>query len=90
MPATTSPAAVIVHAPANLSGSWLASPAVAGSSFRDAGLHRAFGHVLVVLGGLGEMLIVAYAFPVAILAIGIPIALSIRLVVGTVRALWHL
>jgi len=43
-----------------------------------------------VLGGIGEVLIVAYAFPLVILAVGIPIALFVRLAVETGRALWHL
>jgi hypothetical protein len=43
-----------------------------------------------VLGGFGEVLGVAYAFPVAILAVGIPIALFVRLVVHAARALWPL
>jgi hypothetical protein len=43
-----------------------------------------------VLGGFAEMLIVAYAFPLAILAVGIPIALFVRLVAGTAQALWQL
>jgi hypothetical protein len=53
------------------------------------GIRHVLGRVLLVLGGFGETLIVAYACPLAILAVGIPIALSVRLLVGTVRALWH-
>jgi hypothetical protein len=36
------------------------------------------------------VLIVAYAFPLIILAVGIPIALFVRLLMETGRALWHL
>jgi hypothetical protein len=90
MPATTSPAAVVVFAPATLYGVRPVSPVAVWSSFRDGGSHHAFSRVLLVLGGFGEMLMVAYAFPLAILAIGIPIALFVRLMVETARALWHL
>jgi hypothetical protein len=54
------------------------------------GVRHGPGRVLLVLGGFGETLVVAYACPLAILAVGIPIALSVRLLVGAVRALWHL
>ncbi len=90
MPRATSAAAVVVHAPATLPGIRLALPAVAGSPFRGRGLRHGLGRVLWVLGGFGEVLIVAYAFPLVILAVGIPIALCIRLVVATGRALWQL
>ena len=43
-----------------------------------------------MLGGFGEMLVVAYAFPLVILAIGIPIALFVRLIAEAGRALWEL
>ena len=87
MPATASSTAVVVPAPAIPSGVRLAPPAVAGSPFRGlAGL----GRVLRVLGGFGEVLIVAYAFPLVILAVGIPIALFVRLMAETGRALWQL
>jgi hypothetical protein len=88
MPATTSPAAVVVPAPANLAGFRLALPAVARSPFRGHGLSGGLGGVLWAVGGLGEVLIVAYAVPLVILAIGIPIALFVTLVVATGRALW--
>jgi len=105
MPLTTSLAAVAVSAPAILSGGRLASPAIAVSSVRadprkgtrlratsgaGTGLRRGLGGVLWVLSGFGEMLIVACAFPLAILAIGIPIALFVRLMVETGRVLWQL
>ena len=77
-------------APANLAGIRLALPSVAGSPFRGHGLRHGLGRVLSVLGGFGEVLIVAYAFPLVILAVGIPIALFVRLLVETGRALWHL
>lgn len=73
-------------APANLAGIRLAPPAVADAPFRGGGL----GRVLRMLGGFSEVLIVAYAFPLMVLAIGIPIALFVRLVVETGRALWPL
>ena len=87
---TTSAAALVVPAPANLPGIRLALPAVVGSPFRGHGLRRGLGRVFWVLGGVGEVLIVAYAFPLVILAVGIPIALFVRLAVETGRALWHL
>jgi len=90
MPATTSSTAVVVPAPAIPSGLRLALPAVAGSPFRGHGLRLGLGRVLRVLGGFGEVLIVAYAFPLAILAIGIPVALFVRVMSEAGRALWHL
>ncbi len=90
MPATTIPAAVVVPARATLPGIRLRLPAVAGSPFRSHGLRHGLGRVLWLLGGFGEVLVVAYACPLAILAVGIPIALFVRLVAETGRALWHL
>ena len=105
MPRTTSVAAVVVPAPVTLSGVRLALPAVAGSSIGDAprivtrlrstgdvgaGLRHGLGRVLRVFAGFGEVLVVAYAFPLVILAVGIPIALFVRLAVATGRALWPL
>jgi hypothetical protein len=90
MSPAASPAALVVHAPARLYRSQLAAPLVAGWSSRDAGLRQAFRRVLWVLGGFGEMIVVAYAFALAVLAIGIPIALLARLVAETGRALRHL
>ena len=90
MPRTTSAAVVVVPAPATLSGIRSALPAVAGSPFRGHGLRHGLVRFLLVLGGFGEVLIVAYAFPLFILAVGIPIALCVRLVVATGRALWQL
>ena len=54
------------------------------------GLRNGLSRVLWVIGGFGEMLVVACAFPLVILAVGIPIALFVRMVVETGRALWHL
>jgi hypothetical protein len=105
MPFTTSPAALVVHAPVTLSGVRLARPGGVGSIVGDdprmgtrphatagtgASVRHGVGRVLWVLGGFGEMLVVAYAFPLVILAVGIPIALFVRLVAETGRALWHL
>jgi hypothetical protein len=90
MSVITSPAAVVVQPPASLAGIRLALPTVAGSPFRGAGIRHSVGRVLWALGGFGEVLIVAYAFPLVILAIGIPLALFVRLVVATGRALWQL
>jgi hypothetical protein len=88
MSRTTPAAAVVV--PVSLPEIRLAVPAVARSPFRGHGLRRGLGRVFWVLGGIGEVLIVAYAFPLVILAVGIPIALFVRLAVETGRALWHL
>jgi len=90
MPLTASPAAVVVPVTVTLPGIRLAVPAVARSPFRGAGLRHALDRLLWMLGGFGEVLIVAYAFPLVILAIGIPIALCVGLVVATGRALWQL
>ena len=85
---TTSAAVAVVPTPASLAGIRLALPAVAGSPIGGHGLRHGLGRALWVLGGFGEVLVVAYAFPLAILAIGIPIALFVRLAVETGRALW--
>jgi hypothetical protein len=105
MPFTTSPAALVVTAPATLSGVRLALPGVDGSPIGDGrrlgtrlratagagtGLRHGLSPGLRVLGGFGEMLVVAYAFPLVILAIGIPIALFVRLIAEAGRALWQL
>lgn len=90
MSATISPAAVAMPAPATLPGIRFALPAVAGSPFRGHGLRHGLDRVLWVLGGFGEVLIVAYAFPLVILAVGIPVALFVRLLLEAGRALWHL
>lgn len=52
-----------------------------------ARLKRGVRLVFTALGSFGEILAVAFAFPVAILAIGIPIALVVRLLIWVVRAL---
>ena len=90
MPRTTPAAAVVGPAPVPLPVIRLALPAVARSPIQGYGLRRGLGRVFWVLGGIGEVLIVAYAFPLVILAVGIPIALFVRLAVETGRALWHL
>jgi hypothetical protein len=43
--------------------------------------------VLIVLGGVGEPLAVAGAFPLAILVVGIPIVLLVRTVLWFARVL---
>ncbi len=90
MPPTTPAAAVVVPAPVILPGVQLARPAVARSPFRGDGRRGGVGRALWVLGAFGEVLIVAFAFPLVILAVGIPVALLVRLAVATGRALWHL
>jgi hypothetical protein len=90
MPHTTSAAAVVVPAPANRHGLRLPLPAVARSPFRGYGLRHGLGRVLWLLGGFAEVLIVAYSFPLVILAVGTPIALLVRLAVESGRALWRL
>jgi hypothetical protein len=52
-----------------------ASPAVAVARIRNGRLRR----MVRALGEFGELLAVVYAFPLAILAVGIPIALFVRL-----------
>lgn len=90
MPLAASSAAVVVPAPATLPEIRFALPAVVGSPFPRHLLRHVVGRVLGVVGGCGEVLIVAYAFPLAILAIGIPIVLFVRVLVETGRALWQL
>jgi hypothetical protein len=90
MPRAIATAAIVVPAPANLAGIRIALPAVAGSPFRGHGRRHGLGRIFSVLGGFGEVLVVAYAFPLVILAVGIPIALFVRLLMETGRALWQL
>jgi len=40
---------------------------------------RAAWSALKAIAGLGEIVLIAYAFPLAILALGIPIALLVRI-----------
>jgi hypothetical protein len=51
------------------------------------GLPRGVRRVMSALGDTAWLLAVAYALPLVILAIGIPIALLVRLFIWTVRAL---
>jgi hypothetical protein len=84
--------AVAAPAPANLYADRLGAPPAEASRVLAEGVpSRARGGVthglrliLTSLGGLGEVLAVAYAFRVAILAIGKPIALFLRTVMWMV------
>lgn len=102
MPSAISQPAVALPAPADLNTNRSGPVAAAGSSFREirrvapgadaipaagASLSRGLRRVVSAVGDLGEILAVAYAFPLVILAIGIPIALLVRLVMWVVRAL---
>jgi hypothetical protein len=51
------------------------------------GLRRGLRRLGSVVGGIGAILGFAYAFPIAILAVGIPIALLVRLAIWIVRAI---
>lgn len=52
-----------------------------------AGLGRGLRRVASVVGDIGGIVAFAYAVPVAILAIGIPVALLVRMAIWVVRAL---
>ena len=96
MPSTISPTATVVRTPADLCAAGLGSmatgarstapvtsrvpPVPRAAAAASAGITIAFQRVLMVLGGLGEMLVVAGTFPLAILVVGIPIVLLVRLV----------
>jgi hypothetical protein len=91
-------AAVAVSPPGTLSAGSL-GPFAAGGSFSDVtrlaakplgpmaaaggGLGALLRRLGSLLRGLGEMLVIAYAFGFATVAVGIPIALLVRLVVWT-------
>jgi hypothetical protein len=64
-----------------------APAALSATTVAVAGLDRTLRRPFAALGGVGEIIVIAYAFPLAILAIGTPIALLIRLVLWIVRAL---
>ena len=102
MPSRVSPAAVIVPVPAGLyvmprglaaAGAELARetpgvPATPGViAAIGAAMAGALRCVLLALGGLGEMVVAAYAVPLAILVVGIPVVLLVRLVLSSVRVL---
>lgn len=57
----------------------LGAIAVAGGGL-NVGLRRSVS----ALGGFGEVVLVAYAVPVAVLVVGIPIVLVVRLVMWTI------
>lgn len=100
MRSVISPAAVAVPAPADLYAKRLGSLAAGSLLSREtprvaaarsatpvagAGLKRGLWRVLTALGSFGEILVLAYAFPLATLAIGIPIALFVRLMMWIIR-----
>jgi len=75
---------VAVRVPAGLTADELSSPG-AGTA-RLTGLSRALRRVGSGLADLAGLLALVYAFPLVILAIGIPIALLIQLGMWAVRA----
>lgn len=102
MPSEISPAAVAWPAPANVSVDRFGPVTAAGSSSREirrvapvvgqiavaaASLSRGLRRLVSALGGVGEILAVAYAFPLLILAVGIPVALLARLAMWIARSL---
>jgi hypothetical protein len=102
MPSGISPAVVAAPVPANASVDRLGPVTAAGSSFREirrgasgvghlavtgASLSRGLRRLASVFGGIGAIIAFAYAFPLLILAIGIPVALLTRLAMWIVRAL---
>lgn len=101
MPPPIASSAIAVPAPANLSAGpagrhaadevrsqelWGVAEAFDIVAARS-GLARALRFVLTVLVGFGESIAVAYAFALAILAVGIPVALFVQLVMWSVRLL---
>ena len=81
-----SPAPVVVSVPADPHAdgfgplaATLGAIAVAGGGL-NGGLRRS----LSALGDFGEVVLIVYAVPVAVLAVGIPIVLVVRLVMWTV------
>ena len=52
-----------------------------------AGLGRGLRRLVSAIGAFGEILAVAYTVPLAILAVGVPIALLVRLAMWVVRAI---
>ena len=90
MPPTPSPPAVVVSAPANLSGSRHVLPTVVGPPFRGAGVRRGLGRVMTVLGGFGEVLIVALRLSAGHPCGRHPHRPAVWLVVWTARAFWQL
>ncbi len=102
MPSGISPAAVGAPAPSNVFVDRLGPGPVAGPSPREirrgaaavghlpttrVGLRRGLRRLASFVGDIGGILAFAYAVPVVILAIGIPVALLVRLAIWTVRAL---
>jgi hypothetical protein len=63
------------------------TPTVATSAGAATILGRGLTRVFSALVDFAEIVVVAWAFPLVILAIGIPVALLVRLVIWTVRAL---
>jgi hypothetical protein len=102
MPSGISPAAVAAPAPANVFVDRFESVPAAGSSPREVrrgaaaaghlpvtgvGLSRGLRRLASAVGDVGGILAFAYAVPLVILVIGIPVALLIRLAIWIVRAL---
>lgn len=81
-----SPAALALPAPASLYVRLPAAGRVPDAVTR-AGPERGFRRLASALGDVAALVAVAYAFPLAILAIGIPIVLVIRLLMWLVGAL---
>jgi len=63
------------------------SPALDAASAAPVGFGPSLRFVASALWSLGEMVVVAYAFGLAILAFGLPIALAVRLLLWAVGAL---
>jgi hypothetical protein len=102
MPTESSPPVVALSAPANLSMDGFGPATDAGSFSREvprvpstlgviwarrAGLSRGLRRLVSTFGAFGEVLAVAYAFPLLILAIGVPAVLLLRLAMWVFHAL---
>jgi hypothetical protein len=63
------------------------APTVGAPQGAEVNLRRGLGRAAAVLVDIAEIIAVAFAFPIVILAVGIPVALLVRLAIWTVRAL---
>jgi hypothetical protein len=101
MPSGISPAAVAAPAPANVFVDRLGPGPAVEPSPREirrgaeragplpatgSGVVRGLRRLGSVVGGIGAILAFAYAFPLVVLAVGIPVALLVRLAMWIVLA----
>lgn len=82
MPSAISPAAGSSPCEVRRGAAALGHPPISG-----VGLRRGLQRLASVVGDVGGILAFAYAVPLVILAVGIPVALLVRLAIWIVRAL---